>query len=140
MKISANEILGSIITIVLLCIILWMVRIQTKQEYPDVTDKVVKARNMKQSVKRGRAIFLDEGCYRCHKPDKRDGFIRGVTNRVSKEWLFQFIRDEKSLIEEKDSVVLKLKENFNWVNGDHNKKHLTDKELTDILNYLESFI
>lgn len=140
MKISANEILGSIITIILLCMILWMVSIQTKQEYPDVTDKVVKARNMKQSVKRGRAIFLDEGCYLCHKPGKKDGFIPVVTGKISRKWLFKFIRDEKSLIEEKDSVVLKLKENFNWVNGDHNKKHLTDKELTDILNYLESFI
>ncbi|TCP23599.1 cytochrome c [Tenacibaculum skagerrakense] len=139
MKISANTIFGSIITIILLCMILWMVRIQTKQEYPDVTDKVVKARVMKQSVERGRAIFLDEGCYRCHKPDKRDGFIRGVTSRVSREWLFQFIRDESSLIKGKDSIVLALKELYNWSNGEHDKKHLTNQELTDILNYLDSY-
>ncbi len=119
--------------------ILWMVKIQTKYEYPDVADKVVEARNIKQSVKRGRTIFQKEGCYRCHKPDKRDGFIRGVTNRVSREWLFQFIRDEASLIKNNDSIVLALKEIYNWANGKHDKKHLTDQDLTDIVNYLDSF-
>lgn len=139
MKISANTIFGIIISVILLIMIFWMVRIQTKHDYPDVTDIVVEARAMKRSVERGKTIFLEEGCYRCHKPDKRDGFIRGLTRRVSREWLFQFIRDEASLLKDKDSIVLALKELYNWSNGDHNKKHLTDQELTDILNYLDVF-
>ncbi len=139
MKTTANSVLGSIVSVILLFMIYWMVNIQTKYEYPDVTDKVIEARNMQLSVKRGRDLFMKEDCYSCHKPDKRDGFIRGVTNRVSREWLFQFIRDEASLIEAKDSIVLALKELYNWSNGKHDKKHLTNQELTDILNYLDSF-
>ncbi|MFY7672009.1 c-type cytochrome [Tenacibaculum sp. MEBiC06402] len=140
MKISANTIFGMITSAILLFMIFWMVSVQTMHDYPDVTDEVVEARVMRRSVERGRAIFLDEGCYRCHKRDKRHGVIRGVTRRFSREWLFKFIRDEKSLIDEKDQDVLQLKEEFNWANGEHNKEDLTDQELTDILNYLESFI
>jgi hypothetical protein len=119
--------------------IFWMVSIQTKHDYPDVTDKVVEARTMKRSVERGRVIFQEEGCYRCHKPDKKDGFIPVVTGKVSREWLFRFIRDEASLLRNKDSIVLTLKKMYNWSNGKHDKKHLNDQELTDILNYLDSF-
>ena len=56
-----------------------------------------------------------------------------------RKWLFQFIRNEASLIEAKDSIVLALKELYNGANGRHDKKHLNDQELTDILNYLDSF-
>ncbi|AUC13995.1 hypothetical protein BTO06_01960 [Tenacibaculum sp. SZ-18] len=139
MNISANTVLGSIISLVLLFMIFWMVSIQTKYEYPDVTDKVVEAGNMQLSVKRGKDLFQKEDCYSCHKPDKKDGFIPVVTGKISREWLFRFIRDEKSLVEGKDPDVLQLKEEFNWVNGKHDKKHLTDQELNDILNYLDSF-
>ncbi|CAL2084369.1 c-type cytochrome [Tenacibaculum sp. 190524A05c] len=139
MKISANTIFVSIISVILLFMIFWMVSIQTKYEYPDVTDKVVEARNMELSVKRGRDLFNKEGCYSCHKPDKLDGFRPLVTGKVSREWLFQFIRDEASLLKSKDSIVLVLKEMYNWSNGKHDKKHLNDQELTDILNYLASF-
>ncbi|CAL2089484.1 Cytochrome c domain-containing protein [Tenacibaculum sp. 190524A05c] len=139
MKISANTIFGSIVSVILLFMIFWMVRIQTKYKYPDVTDKVVEARNMELSVKRGRDLFNKEGCYSCHKPDKLDGFRPLVTGKVSREWLFRFIRDEASLLRNKDSIVLVLKKMYNWSNGKHDKKHLNDQELTDILNYLASF-
>ena len=140
MKISANTIFGSIISVILLFMIFWMVSIQIKNDYPDVTNKVIEAKAMELSIERGKVVFLNEGCYRCHKPDKKDGFIPVVTGKISREWLFKFIRDEKSLIEGQDPDVLQLKEEFNWANGEHNKEALTDQELTDILNYLESFI
>ncbi len=139
MKITGNFILRVIVLCVLLCFIFWMVNIQTQQEYEDVTDKVVSAKTLRKSITRGKTLFIKEDCYSCHKPDKRDGFIRGVKGRVSKKWLFQFIRDEKSLLEVKDSTVLALKERYNWSNGKHDKRHLTDSELNDILNYLDSF-
>ena len=70
MKISANTIFGSIISVILLFMIFWMVSIQTKYEYPDVTDKVVETRSMELSVKRGRDLFQKEDCSNCHKPGK----------------------------------------------------------------------
>ena len=123
----------------MLFMIFWMVSIQIKNDYPTINNKVVESKAMEFSIERGRVIFLNEGCYRCHKPDKKDGFIPVVTGKISREWLFRFIRDEKSLVEGQDPDVLQLKEEFNWVNGKHDKKHLTDQELNDILNYLDSF-
>ncbi|AUC13996.1 hypothetical protein BTO06_01965 [Tenacibaculum sp. SZ-18] len=140
MKISANTIFGTIISVIMLFMIFWMVSIQIKNDYPTVNNKVVEPKAMEFSIERGRVIFLNEGCYRCHKPDKKDGFIPVVTGKISREWLFKFIRDEKSLVEVQDPDVLQLKEVFNWANGEHNREALTDQELTDILNYLESFI
>lgn len=140
MKISANTIFGIIISVIMLFMIFWVVSIQIKNDYPTVNNKVVEPKAMEFSIERGRVIFLNEGCYRCHKPDKKDGFIPVVTGKISREWLFKFIRDEKSLVEVQDPDVLQLKEVFNWANGEHNREALTDQELTDILNYLESFI
>lgn len=139
MKMSGDFILGVIILCVLLFFIFWMVEIQTKKEKEDITDKVISEKVLKRSISRGRTLFIQEDCYSCHKPDKKDGFFRVVIDRVSKEWLYKFIRDEKSLIEDKDSVVLYLRQRFNQSNGKHDKKHLTNDQLNDILNYLNSF-
>jgi len=143
MKLSANVILASIITCILLFMIAWVVQIQTTEEYLDITDKVVLKKSLESSIKRGKELFIKEDCYSCHKPNKRQEpyslTLRNVSERRGKDWLFQFIRDEKSLIETKDPDVLALKEEFNWVSGKHDKKYLTDDQITDILNYLDGF-
>ena len=143
MKISANTVLGSIISVILLFMIYWMVSIQTKYEYPDVTDKVLEAREMALSIERGMSLFQKEDCSICHKPSKLQTpssmKLINISQIRDRKWLFQFIRDEESLLQNEDSMVLALKELYNWSNGKHDKKHLTDQELTDILNYLDSF-
>ncbi|SNR14629.1 c-type cytochrome [Tenacibaculum jejuense] len=142
MKITRNFILGAITSCVLLFLIFWMVQIQSDQNtlsiYKEKKEDVIPI-SLKLSIERGKKLFIEEDCYSCHKPDKKDGFFRVVIDRVSKEWLYKFIRDEKSLIEDKDSVVLYLRQRFNQSNGKHDKKHLTNDQLNDILNYLNSF-
>jgi cytochrome c1 len=143
MKTTANTVLGSIVSVILLFMIYWMVNIQTKYEYPDVTDKVVEAREMALSIERGMSLFQKEDCSICHKPSKLQTpssmKLINISQIRDRKWLFQFIRNEESLLQNEDSIVLALKELYNWSNGKHDKKHLTDQELTDILNYLDSF-
>ncbi len=146
MKISGNFILGAITSCILLFLIFWMVQIQSDQStlsiYKEKKEDVIPI-SLKLSIERGKKLFIEEDCYSCHKPNKMQNppvlSLRNVSQRRDKEWLLRFIRDEKFLIEEKDPEVLELKEEFNWVNGKHDKKHLTDDQLNDILNYLDSF-
>jgi len=142
MKISGNFILVSMIGTVVLLMIFWMVTIQTQKDFPNLTNQIVAQKELEESVERGELIFKNEECYICHKLDKRDCFgpkIKNITERRSKEFLFQFIRDEQSMFESGNKEVIQLKEIYNYANGLHNKKHLSDKEIQDLLNYLDSF-
>ena len=143
MKINGNFILGAITSCVLLFLIFWMVQIQTKQEREDITDTVISERVLKRSIARGKELFIKEDCYSCHKPDKLQTpssmKLINISDIRDKKWLFRFIKDEKSLLEVKDSEVLELKKIYKWANGKHDKKHLTDDQLNEILYYLDSF-
>lgn len=140
MKISANITLGIILSLILLLMISWVIHIQVSTKFPDITDKVVLKRSLDASIVRGETIFKRENCYTCHKPDKlQTPNIRNITETRDRKWLFQFIRDEKYLLSIQDVDVINLKELHNWSNGQHDKKHLSDQEINDILNYLDSF-
>jgi len=143
MKINTgNFILGVILSIVVLFMIGWIVGIQTKKDVPDLTDKIIERENLMKSIQRGSNLFQKESCISCHKPNTRqrpDIALRNISKRRSKEFLFQFIRDEQLMIKNKNSEVIALKEEWNWANGLHNKKHLKDSQIQDILNYLDAF-
>lgn len=140
MKLSGSFILGSIISVIMLLFLFWVIQIQIKKEFPDITDKVILKRESMNSIKRGRGIFNKENCYNCHKFEKKcPSLLVNITERRERKWLFQFIRNEALLIAIQDAEVIALKEEYNWANGQHNKYHLTDGQINDILNYLDSF-
>lgn len=148
MKNSGNCIFGLIISSILLFFIFWMVQIETRYKYSDTTyskkiEQIIKDQSLEESVIRGRKLFVEEDCSSCHKPTglqtPSSMKLINISDIRDKKWLFQFIRDEKSLLEAKDPDVLDLKETYKWADGKHDKKHLTDEQLNDILNYLSSF-
>ena len=94
-----------------------------------------------KSIVRGKAIFKNEGCYNCHKIDKRICFgvnLKDLKKRRSKEFIYQFIRNEDSLLKVKNPDVIALKEEFNGAKGQHNKKHLTNSQINDLLNFIST--
>ncbi|TCI91497.1 c-type cytochrome [Tenacibaculum sp. M341] len=142
MKLTANDILGFILSLILIPVLFWVISIQVREKFPKANDsfkmkKVVIIRKKNESYERGKDIFINEGCVSCHKIQAKDGFRRGVKDRYEIEWLFQYIRDEQSLIDKKDKLVLNLNSEFKWTNSDHNKNHLTDEQLNDLLIYLD---
>jgi len=142
MKINkGNFILSSMVFLVVLFMISWIVRVQTQKDYPDLTNEIVQREELNKSVVRGREIFIIESCYNCHKPDKMECFsprLKNISERRSRAFLFQFIRNEQKMIEEGNVEVIALKEMYNGSNGLHNKKHLTDSQIQDMLNYLNN--
>ncbi|CAL2078372.1 hypothetical protein T190607A02C_160008 [Tenacibaculum sp. 190524A02b] len=47
-----------------------------------------------------------------------------------------FIKNEDSLIKAGNKEAIALKEEFNGTNGLHNKKHLSNSAIEDIINYM----
>ncbi len=145
MKLTANGILGFILLLILIPVLFWVISIQVSEKFPKANDsfkmqKVVIVRKKNESYERGKDIFINENCVSCHKPESRQRYsesLKYISDRREKKWLFQFIRDEKSMLEAKDKEVLQLKEEYNWADGQHDKKHLTDEQLNDLLIYLD---
>ena len=145
MKISGNEILGSIITIVLLCMILWMVRIQTVIDY-DPVKYTLKNEKVEQinpllilSVKRGKELFLSNRCSSCHRVHSRHSMLTKIKERREKKWLIQYIRDEQVLIDQNEPDVIALNAEWNSNTSEHNNPNLSESDIMDILNYVDDY-
>ncbi|CAL2059428.1 hypothetical protein [Tenacibaculum sp. 190524A05c] len=93
MKISANTIFGSIISIILLFMIFWMVSIQTETDY-DQTKHTLDNEKVKQidptlalSVKRVKELFLNNSCSSCHRVHSRHSILTNIKERREIKWL-----------------------------------------------------
>ena len=145
MKISANTIFGSIISVVLLFMISWMVRIQTATDY-NPAKHTLKGEIEEQvdpllllSMERGKDLWMNEGCNSCHELAFRDGFRRGLKERWEINWLIQYIKDEQVLINQKDVDVIALNAEWNSNTSEHNNPNLSESDILDILNYVDSY-
>ncbi|WP_083629272.1 c-type cytochrome [Tenacibaculum agarivorans] len=145
MKLSANVILGSIISIVLLFMIFWTVNIQTETDY-DPTKHTLKDEIEEKldpllllSMERGKDLWINEGCIRCHKLTAKDGFLRGLKERWEIQWLIQYIKDEQILIDQKDPDVITLNAEWNSNKSEHSNPNLSEKDIMDILSYVDGY-
>jgi len=127
-----------IITLLLFLGIVWVVNIQVSQKHPKKIAITIIRKQQIQSVIRGKELFKSESCNNCHKINKRQcpDLIRGITERRSKAFLMAFIKNEDSLIKAGNKDAIALKEEFNGANGLHNKKHLPNAAIEDIINYM----
>ncbi|OSY86997.1 hypothetical protein WH52_13945 [Tenacibaculum holothuriorum] len=120
----------------------WIIKIQTQTQYSLKTDSIKVDSSLIKSIIRGKQLFRTESCYSCHKVDKRICFgprLGKILDRRSKDFLVKFIKNEDSLVKAKHPDVIALKEEYKWANGLHNKKHLTNGQINDIINYLQLF-
>ena len=102
----------------------------TKNEYSDIpTDSV--------TVAKGHAAFT-QNCSSCHN-FRQDGIgpqLGGVTRTVSTEWLRNFIRNPKGVVESGDDRGEKLLARYKTMMPSF--AHYTDEDLTQIIAYLHT--
>ncbi len=65
--------------------------------------------------------------------------LENLRQRRSEQFTFDLIRNEDSLIKAKNPEAIALKEEYNWTDRLHYKKHLSDNQSNDLLNYISSF-
>ncbi len=143
MKLSGNVILGSILSVVIALMIVWVVQIETTidsdvNNYDFKKEKITTVSNsLKLSMERGEKLWRENGCTNCHKIHARDGHsLPGVKDRYPKKWLVQYIKNEKVLIDQKDVDVLALNAEWNSNKSEHKNSHLAEQDIYDILNYI----
>lgn len=139
---KGNFILGGMLSAILLLCIAWMVQLQTKMVYPDSINKTMAEKIVQRSINRGKVLFKRESCTSCHKVNTIVCFgarLENITERRDRKWLYRYIREEQVMFNEGEPDVVALREEFKGAIGLHNKKHLTDAEIDDVLNYLDSF-
>ena len=143
MKISANTIFGIIISVIMLFMIFWMVSIQTATNYDsskhNLKDEIEQQKDplLLLSLERGKDLWMNGGCNSCHKLAVRDGFRRGLKERWEIKWLIQYIKDKQILINQKDIDVIALNAEWQSNKSEHNNPHLSEKDIMDILNYVD---
>ncbi len=125
--------------------IFWMVSIQTTTDY-DPTKDTLKIEieekvdpSLLLSMERGKDLWMNEGCNSCHKLAVRDGFRRGLKERWEIKWLIQYIKDEQILINQKDVDVIALNAEWQSNKSEHNNPGLSEKDIMDILNYVDGY-
>lgn len=94
------------------------------------------------SFKTGEQLFK-QNCASCHFPDKdmtgpalKGSRERGWENAYER-WIYDYIRNEDSLVQVADTYSLKLRDAWNW--SDHGWSHnfsLTDSEIDDLMGYV----
>lgn len=69
------------------------------------------AQDAREDIRRGREIWDRKGCGSCHGLNVTYGgpALAGVTERRSREWLYQWLRDSKTMVRT-DSIARGLKE------------------------------
>lgn len=118
----------------------FVIMVQIKEKYPPAPKPDLITYNNIKSIMRGKLIFKSEECNSCHKFYKKGrNILENLRQKRSKEFIYVFIRNEDSLVKAKNPEAIALKEEYNWTNGLHNKKHLSDSQLNDLLNYISSF-
>lgn len=145
MKNQGNIALFITISSVFAFLLYWVISIQTKPKETILFSKTTfskKFDSLKNSIKRGKVLFKKEPCNSCHKIGQRICFgvrLKNIRERRSKEFLIAFIRNEDSLVKIKHPEVIALKEEYNWSNGLHNRKHLSIKDIEDMLNFIDYY-
>jgi mono/diheme cytochrome c family protein len=101
----------------------------------------IQSRNKQQlqkSIANGKTLFMGN-CAACHSPTRRIvGYpFQHEVEFYGKWWTYNAIRNFPLLVEN-DTIAMKLfKMNFQTATPAF--PHLTDKEIEDILNYVDSF-
>ncbi|MFV0237169.1 MAG: c-type cytochrome [Flavobacteriales bacterium] len=106
------------------------------QPYNNTTSKA--SPKDKKFIK-GETIFNNQ-CASCHRMDRKlvGPSLKNVTKRHPKKWLFSFISDNQTLIQNKDSSALSIWLEYNK-SPMPNFKHLTKKELENLYYYLNLY-
>jgi uncharacterized alpha/beta hydrolase family protein len=145
MKISANTIFGSIISVILLFMIFWMVSIQTTTDY-DPTKHTLENEKVKQidptlalSVKRGKKLFLNKSCSSCHRVHSRHSILTNIKERREIKWLIEYIKDEQVLINQNEPDVIALNAEWNSNKSEHYNPNLSESDIMDILSYVDGY-
>lgn len=89
------------------------------------------------SIAQGKNIF-DQSCAACHSID-RDGIgpaLGGITEAASPEWLMEFIRNPKAVIESGDARAVQASTRYKSVMPSF--AYYTDGELESIIAYLHT--
>lgn len=89
------------------------------------------------SIARGSAIFAQH-CSACHDFDY-DGIgphLGGITQRVSVDWIHNFVRDPKSMLDAGDDRTKMLFARFKTLMPSFS--HLTDDELNDLVAFMHT--
>jgi glucose/arabinose dehydrogenase/mono/diheme cytochrome c family protein len=90
-----------------------------------------------ESVARGEKLFTGN-CASCHSMDQ-DGIgpaLGGITSLVSEQWIMNFVRDPKGVIDSNDERASVLYEKYKSVMPGFSQ--LTDEQLHDINLYLQT--
>ena len=64
-------------------------------------------------VKRGQTLWQNRGCAGCHSIGKRGGIapdLAGVTQRRSREWLVNWLKDTETMLQTDSVAIAMLKE------------------------------
>src|SRR5689334_8669832 len=90
------------------------------------------------SIENGKALFTTR-CTSCHNVNAQlvGPALAGVENRRTVEWLVNFIRSPKTLIEKQDKDAVALYDQFNHVMmPDH--QDIAPDDVNNILAYIKS--
>ncbi len=90
------------------------------------------------SIENGKALFTTR-CTSCHNVNAQlvGPALAGVENRRTVEWLVNFIRSPKTLIEEKDKDAVALYDQFNHVMMPEHQD-VSPGDVNNILAYIKS--
>jgi mono/diheme cytochrome c family protein len=93
------------------------------------------------NIAKGKELFQSK-CGACHHPikDMTGPALKGVASRVpSKEWLYQWIKNPATLLEQKDAYATTLYEKWNKT-AMTAYPTLTNEEIDLMLNYVEQYL
>jgi len=88
----------------------------------------------------GRALFI-ENCEGCHSTSSRITYGPGLFDIFERtpdcKWLFSFLKNQDSLIKEKDPYTMALRKAYNAnVDYRHTQSNLSNQDLNDIVGFL----
>ena len=92
------------------------------------------------SITKGKELFQSK-CGACHHPikDMTGPALKGVASRVpSKDWLYQWIKNPATLLEQKDAYAIALYEKWNKT-AMTAYPTLTNEEIDLMLSYVEQY-
>ncbi len=93
-----------------------------------------------QTQTKGKELFQSK-CGICHHPikDMTGPSLKGVTARVpSKEWLYQWIKNPATLLEQQDAYAMAVYEKWNKTTMTA-YPDLSNEQIDQIMNYIDNF-
>jgi len=91
-----------------------------------------------EMISSGEVLFK-ENCKPCHAVHTQEvgPALYGVTNRRTKKWIRQFIRNNEVLVQRKDTAAINLIKKFGYSPHVHFES-MTNKEIEDIMQYINT--